>query len=298
MRKSHMKKIDLSIIIISYNTKELTLKCLKSIYQSLKQSQLVYEIIVVDNNSIDGTTHTIRKEFPEVKLHSNPENLGYGKANNQGVDEAKGETVLILNSDIQVIDKGIERLYQFFVTLPEKSVAGGKLFNTDGAPQSSCGPAYTLSMIFIALFLKGDYLHWTRYSPDVIKQVDWLMGACLMFKKNAFSDVGRFDEGIFMYMEEIDWQHRAQKLKFKMYFYPDAHFTHVGAGSSKGRTTPILNVFRGFIYFYKKHYSYIPNIILRVILVCKSLLAIQLFAILSNKLDQKLYKEALKIAIS
>ncbi len=298
MRKLRMKKIDLSIIIVSYNTKELLITCLNSITQSLKHATSHYEVIVIDNGSTDESTHAIQAQFPQAKLLINKKNVGYGKANNQGVASALGEVILILNSDTQTIDGAIEKLYQFFKGLSEKSVVGGKLFNTDGTPQASCGPAYTLPMIFAALFLKGDYLNITRTSPNKIKRVDWIMGACMMMQKRAFSEIGGFDEGIFMYMEEIDWQYRAQKLGYGVYFYPHAHFTHVGAGSSHGRTTPILNVFRGFIYFYKKHHSLVSNILLRVILVCKSIFALILFTLLNKKDDQKLYKAALKIALS
>ncbi len=303
---SKVKRTDLSIIIVSYNTKKLIVGCIESIVKSMVGTKIKYEIIIVDNGSKDGSKEEIErllrsarndKKLDQSLIIINKSNLGFGRANNQGVEKANGKTILFLNSDIVVRDRGIEKLYNFFLKQPTNTIIGGKLFNLDGTPQSSCGPKYSLLNIFIALFLKGDYLKVTRYSPEVIKKVDWVMGACIMLNKDLFNQVGRFDEGIFMYMEEIDFQYRAKKIDSQIIFYPDAHFTHIGAASSQGRNQPILNVFRGFIYFYKKHGTRIENIILRVILVLKSIIAIGLFLILGKKDDQKLYKEALKIAL-
>jgi len=292
------KEIDLSIVIVSYNTWKLTDQCLNSIYMSLANTSIAYEVIVVDNNSTDRSPELIKKHYSAVRLLSNKENAGYGKGNNQGIRAANGSVVLLLNSDILVLDQAIEKLYRFFITLPQKSVAGGKLFNSDYSPQDSCGPGYSLPVIFTALFLKGDHLHLTRYSPDRVRSVDWVMGACIMARRRDFESVGGFDENIFMYMEEIDWQYRAKEKGYKIVFFPHAHFVHKGAASSSGHRTPILNVFGGFKYFYKKHYGLLANLILRVLLVYKSLLAICLFTLLNRKKDQKLYIEALKIALS
>lgn len=288
-----MKKIDFSIIIVSYNTNKLLDKCLSTVFQNV--GSLTIEVIVVDNASSDGSQEMISKKYPQVHLIKNQKNIGYGQANNQGVRYANSHTILILNSDIEVQPDALELLYRHFLTLPSKSILGAKLFNRDGTPQPSAGPKYSLTNIFAALFLKGDYLNLTRYSPNHIKKVDWVMGACMMFSKKSFSEVGGFDEGIFMYMEEIDWQYRAQQIGCQIYFYPDAHFMHVGAGSSQGRSTPILNVFRGFMYYYKKHHNGFQLIILRVILLLKSIVATFLFGILSKKEDQKMYIEAFKI---
>lgn len=291
-------KVELSIIIISYNTSRLLDRCLATLIQSLKHVEFVYEIIVVDNHSSDKSIEMVRQNYKSVRLIENQENVGFGKANNQGARLAIGEALLFLNSDIEVLDDAINKLLTFFKNTKQPVIVGGKLFNTDMTPQPSAGPAYTLKMIFTALFLKGDYTGLTRYSPNTTKKVDWIMGACMMMSRRYFLDVGGFDEGIFMYMEEIDFEHRAVQKNATIYFYPDAHFIHVGAGSSNGRFAPILNVYRGFIYFYKKHRSYAAQIILRSILLLKSLSAIFLFTILNKNDDRKLYIESLKIPFS
>jgi GT2 family glycosyltransferase len=294
-----MKKIDLSIIIVSHNTRELLVDCINSIILSLKETIINYEIIIVDNRSTDGSEDII-KDFllrsKNIKYICNKQNLGFGKANNQGVEKADGKIILFLNSDIVVKNRSIEELFKFFIQQPANTIVGGKLFNLDGSPQPSCGPEYSLINIFTALFLKGDYFNITRYSPNTVKQVDWVMGACIMLSKDLFNQVGLFDEGIFMYMEEIDFLYRAKKIGAQILFYSEAHFVHVGAASSQGRSQPILNVFRGFIFFYKKHRNRVENVILRAILVLKAIMAIGLFTILGKKDDQNLYHEALEIA--
>lgn len=290
--------LELSMLIISYNTKKLLDKCLHSIYQSLVNKSLRFEVIVVDNASTDGSVELVKELYPQVVLIKNSLNVGFGRANNQGIKKAMSKNILFLNSDTEVMDDAIEKLYRYFKTLPQKSGVGGKLFNPDNTPQPSCGPAYSLWHIFTALFLKGDYLNLTRYSPQRIIKVDWVMGACMVLPREAFREVGGFDEGIFMYMEEIDWQYRAKRQGYQMSFYPDAHFIHTGAGSSQTRTTPILNVFHGFLYYYKKHFPGWRLGVLRVILVLKAVVAIVLFALMHKKEDQKLYFEALKISVS
>lgn len=289
------KKIDLSIIIVSFNTRDLLKQCLDSLFVSLKESHLRFEVIIVDNNSNDGSCVMVREKYPQVRLIENKRNFGFGKGNNQGAKLAKAEVILFLNSDIVVLEKAIEKLYVYFKSLPYNSIVGGKLFNEDRTPQPSCGPAYTLGYIFIAQFLKGDYLSITRYSPRSIKEVDWVMGACMMFSRSDFIDLGGFDEGIFMYMEEIDLEYRAKNKGIKILFYPLAEFIHTGAGSSQGQASPILNVFRGFMYFYKKHMNTWQLYLLRVILLFKAVSAIILFTILGNKSRRQIYFSALKL---
>ncbi|MBI4066590.1 glycosyltransferase family 2 protein, partial [Candidatus Gottesmanbacteria bacterium] len=126
--------MDLSLIIPSYNTSALLERCLTSIFTSLKRSEISYEVIVVDNSSDDGSPESVRKKFPQVHLLCNTENVGYGKANNQAIKFAKGDYVLLLNSDIIVQNDAIGALYQF-IRDKRKAFAGGKLLNEDGSPQ-------------------------------------------------------------------------------------------------------------------------------------------------------------------
>src|SRR3989344_6697915 len=146
--------MDLSIIIPSFNTKNLLDRCLKSIANSLRSSTMQYEIIVVDNASKDGTIELLKSKYPRVKIRSNIVNMGYSKSNDLAMKQAKGKYILLLNSDAVVLHKAIEKLYQF--TKQQKKVfVGGKLLNEDLTPQPSCGPFYTLPVITCMLFAKG-----------------------------------------------------------------------------------------------------------------------------------------------
>ncbi len=284
--------MDLTIIIPSYNTKDLLDRCLSSIYISLLKSKLAFEIIVVDNASNDDTRKLLKEKYPRVIKIFNKQNSGYGKANNQGIKDAKGEYVLLLNSDIRVMEDGIERLLRFAKENP-KSFAGGKLFNEDKSPQASSGPMYTLPVVFAMLFCKGDTLGITRYSPDHINKVDWVSGACLLGKKEAFVDAGLFDEGIFMYMEEIEFLYRAKQKGYTTLFYPSACFVHTGAASSGERKTSVLNIFRGLCYFYRKHRSGWEMRVLRVFLILKALAGSLMGRMIGRKDMIEIYDQAL-----
>lgn len=286
-------KIDLSIIIISYNTKKITSDCLNSVTKSLKDSSISYEIIVVDNASTDGSTEMLKNH----NLVINKTNVGFAKANNQGVKQAKGNYILFLNSDILVLDDAIDKLYTFFKQNKKTiNFLGGKLLNKDMSPQPSAGPFYSLPMIFGALFLRGDYWGLTRYSPVKIKEVDWISGACILTTKHAFNDIGGFDENIFMYMDEIDLLYRARNKGYRVFFYPEARFIHLGSASSGGRSYPILQVYHGFLYFYKKHHSVLALRMLIFMLKLKALIGLVLGHIFNNKYLKETYEKAYKLS--
>lgn len=301
-----MKKLELSIIVISFNTVKITVNCIKSIIESLGKSHLNYEIIVIDNNSSDGSVDALKKIKTQIskikntnqilKIIKNNENTGFGKANNQAVTEAQGKYILLLNSDIVVLDNAIEKLLDFYKHNKNQiHFLGGKLFNKDMTPQPSCGPFYTLPVVFAALFLKGDYWGLTRYSPNNLKKVDWVSGACILTKKEYYEKIGGFDEGIFMYMEEIDLLHRAKLKKYQTYFYPQAPFIHLGFASSGNKSAPIINVCRGFLYLYKKHFPGLPLFFLKILLKLKVQVAIFIGKITKNSYLIETYEKALKL---
>lgn len=286
--------MDLSIIIPSYNTSALLERCLISIREDLKKSNISYEIIVVDNASTDGSPELLSKKYPQVQLVCNTENLGYGKANNYGIRKAKGKFVLLLNSDIVVQHDAIGALYRF-IKGKKKTFAGGKLFNVDGSAQASCGPFYTIPVVALMLFAKGDYWGATRTSPTTTRSVDWVSGACLMGTKKAFEEVGLFDEGIFMYMEDIDFLYRAKRKGYGVFFYVDARFTHAGAGSSRERRTPVVNIYRGLTYFYRKHHGGASCATIRLMLTAKALAAIIGGRIMGKRDLSLIYEEAIRV---
>ncbi len=271
---------ELSIIILSYNTEALTRQTIESIYQSTELSKDRYEIIVLDNASTDDSVQMLKKlakKHASLKIIESKENTGFSKGNNIASKQAKGSYLLFLNSDIIVQENGIDNLLRYLKDHEQTAhFVGGKLLNKDLSDQPSSGPFYTLPVVFGALFLRGDYWGLTRYSPNNVKQVDWVSGACIMTKKSTFETIGGFDEEIFMYMEEIDLLYRSRQKGFSTYFIPQARFIHLGSASSAGKTYPILQVYRGFLYFYKKHYGPFTVTLLKLMLQLKAQLAILL----------------------
>jgi len=295
-----MAKIDLSIVIVSYNTKKITENCLESINRSLWGTKIKYEIIVVDNDSHDGSKDMLLKYSLDKNNHTfyfqTNTNLGFGQGNNFGVKKAKGKYILLLNSDTIVLDRSIEKLFNFYIQ-NEKTVhfLGAKLLNKDLTPQPSACRFFTLSVVFATLLLKGDYWGLTRFSPNKLRRVDWVSGACIMTKKSLYQRLGGFDKDIFMYMEEVDLLYRAKKKGWQTYFYPAAQIIHLGSASSAGKTFPILQVYRGFLFFYKKHYSFFQLLVLKFFLKLKAYISLLIGKISNSQYLIKTYEEALKI---
>ncbi|OGK14012.1 hypothetical protein A2859_00280 [Candidatus Roizmanbacteria bacterium RIFCSPHIGHO2_01_FULL_37_16b] len=232
----------------------------------------------------------------DLRIIENKKNLGFGKANNQAVELASSDYILFLNSDILVLDSAIKELYKFYKQNENMiNFLGGKLLNKDMSQQASCGPFYTLPIVFAALFLRGDYYSLTRYSPNKLKEVDWISGACILTKKQYLQSINGFDENIFMYMDEIDLLYRAKMKNYRVFFYPNARFIHLGSASSGERKYPILQVFKGLIYFYKKHYSAPKLILLKIMLKLKARVGLTLGNLFNNAYLKETYGKALKL---
>ena len=299
------KNPDLSIVIVSYNTRKITHQCLESIYKSFRSYKSkdapTFEIVLIDNASTkdDSVTYLTdyAKKHKNIQFVANGTNTGFGPANNQGVKLAKGTYTLLLNSDTIVLKDAIHKLFSFYKKNENtKHFVGPKLFNKDMTPQPSAASFYSLPIIFGALFLRGDYWGLTRYSPKILRKVDWVSGACIMTQKKYFEKVGGFDETIFMYMEEVDLLYRAKKMQMNTYYYPKSRLVHLGAASSNGKTFPILQVYRGFLFFYKKHHSRLALFFLRFLLRLKAALAWFLGFIINNNYLKHTYEEAFKVA--
>jgi GT2 family glycosyltransferase len=293
--KINPSKLKISIIIPSYNTQELLSQCLKSLDSNS-------EIIVIDNGSTDGSVNMLRKlqsQNPKIKTIFNQKNKGFGGANNQGIKIATGDYLLFLNSDTLVKNQAPFKMAQFLKENPKAGMIGCRLLNKDGSWQPSAGYFPSLGITFIMLFAE----HWlgdlVRSSFPKEKEVDWVMGAAMMIKKEVIAKAGLMDEGIFMYMDEVEWAYRIKKAGFKIVFYPGAEITHLfGASSKTGRQDPILNIYRGLLYFYKKHYSPSQLVILKIMLKLKAVGALILGFLTNNRYLKQTYVQALEITRS
>ena len=302
-----MKKIELSIVIVSYNTRTITKKCIASILKSLINTNISYEVIVIDNGSSDGSLEYLKKlysYYSNVRIIGVKTNLGFGKGNNLGVKHSRGKSILLLNSDVIVLNNAIEKLFAYFKKQKSFNFLGAKLLNKDGLPHGSCRPAYTLPVVFVHFFLQGDRLGITSFSPTKIRKVDWISGACIMCQKKDFNRVGGYDKKIFMYMEETEFFIRVIKKGLNIGFYPEAKFIHLGGASTGGinsnlsKEKVLLYIYKGYLYFYKKHRSKTELYILKFLLKLRALISIFIGLASHNKDLVAANKKAYKIVSS
>jgi len=291
--------INLSIVILSYNTKDLILECLKSATsqyrQELEKKEL--EIIIVDNASTDDSIEGIKnyalsiKYDGAIKLIQNKENVGFGKGCNLGAKAAKGKCILFLNSDTQVFDKGFLSMVDFLDKNPNVAILGGKIENGDGSIQKSCGKFYNLFNLLIILlgFEKFGFL---RLNPNNIQKVDWVSGACMMIKHDIFEKLTGFDKDFFMYIEDMEICFRAQKIGYQTYFYPDIKLMHKSQGSSN-RTFAIINIYKGILHYYSKHETHLEYLIAKALLVLKAEILILIGFLTFNSELRNRYKKAM-----
>ncbi|SHH44130.1 hypothetical protein SAMN02745135_00815 [Caloranaerobacter azorensis DSM 13643] len=256
--------MDLSIIIVNYNTRELTRQTLQSIYKY--NHNLDFEVIVVDNNSSDDSINMIKDEFPQVILIQNKENLGFSKANNIGINKSKGKYILLLNSDTIIQRDTLEIMVDFMETNKEVGAAGCKVVLPDGNLDKACKRSFPTprNAFYNALKLDklfphnkkfGEY-NLTYLNEDEMHEVDSLVGAFMMVRREVIEEVGLLDENFFMYGEDIDWCYRIKKSGWKIVYYPKTKIIHYKGGSSKKKNPKIIYEFyRAMYLFFEKHYK-------------------------------------------
>ena len=296
--------MDLSVIIVNWNTKKLLEDCLRSIFKFTKD--VGFEIIIVDNGSEDGSQTMVKKKFPQVKLIPNKDNMGFAKANNQGIKLATGKYILLLNSDTYLIENSFKKLVEKADGLDDLGALGALLLNEDRSIQQSVGffpdlPQVFWWMTFIddlpgGIVLKPYHVdHDSFYKSE--HEVDWVTGASFLIPKKVTDEVGFLDEKIFMYGEDFEWCFRIKKSGFKVYFSPAAKIVHIGGGSvNKIRTNAFYGEFKGLVYFYKKYKGRTSLQILLFLLKMGTLLRIVAFAIFGRIKTAKSYVEVLKMA--
>ena len=246
--------------------------CLNSIYETVKDIDV--EIYVVDNNSTDGSQAAVKNGFPDVKLMENETNTGFGYANNQALRIMQGRFAVLLNSDAVLKENSVKRLLAFMTTTPRAGIAGVQLLNDDGSRQNSIDnfPS-TETEIFnksiLRFFFSGKYPSKNRSYQDPI-EVDSVIGACMMVRKEAMDDVGVFDEDYFIFLEETDWCFRMNKKGWKVFHVPDAEVFHL-SGHSKKRTPwrSQIEYYISLYKFFKKNRTQASYLTLRVLKPCK-----------------------------
>jgi GT2 family glycosyltransferase len=253
--------MDISIVIVTWNSEEFIRNCLDSIY--LLRDRVRCEIIVVDNASSDETAKIIREFYPEVNLIENKTNSGYAKANNQGIEQARGRYVLLLNPDTQLLDHSLSSMYEFMEGNPRIGALGPKLLNPDRSTQPSCRefPRFStmiweftgLSRVFPKSRIFGRW-RMGYFAFDQPREVNQPMASCLMLKKETLEQVGFFDDDFSMFFNDVDLCYRIKNAGWEIYFHPDAQVIHHKGGSTrKVKRKMIWLSHLAFYRFFRKH---------------------------------------------
>lgn len=256
--------LDTSIVVVSWNTRDILRDCLRSIDESA--GPVHSEIIVVDNASADGSVAMVRQDFPHVRLMENAENRGFAAANNQGIAVARGRYVLLLNSDTIVLDGAIARTVAFADAHRDAAVVGCRVLNADRTLQPTCFmfPS-VLNMLLSSTYL---YKLWpqsrllgrermTWWRRDDVREVDVVTGCFMLVRSEAIGQIGVMDERFFMYGEETDWCYRFQRAGWKVLFTPTAEIVHLGGQSSRRvRVEMTVQLRLSILRFIRKHHGW------------------------------------------
>lgn len=259
--------IDISIIIVSWNTKKITLECIGSIIDTI--TDLSYEIIVVDNNSFDGSVDAITAQFPKVKIITNKKNEGFAKANNKGLQVCSGSYISLINSDVKLLPNCLNLLFEFMEESKNKNVGiiGPRILNKDMSYQMSTRQFPSLftaivetfglhSLGKIMPFLQGEFRNLNKCVEPI--EVDILSGCFWFVKRQALDLVGGLDEQFYFYGEDRDFCYRFLQLHWRVLYYPQASAIHYGGASSALKPFRFyIQLQRAHIQFWKKHYLFV-----------------------------------------
>jgi hypothetical protein len=267
--------VDLSIIVLNWNTAEETLACLESIYSQQRRHEI--EVIVADNASSDCSRTVVPARFPQATLVVHSTNLGFCAGNNRAIPATSGRYVLFLNSDTVVTEGALDRLIDFADANPDVGIVGPKLLNLDGSLQYSCRQFPNLGAGFFRNTPLGRLLPKNRFTTDYlmsdwdhasVRDVDWVSGAALMIRREALDTLKGFDEDYYMYCEDVDLCYRAHQEGWRVVYYPDAVIYHIiGRASNKVPTRMTYMFHRSMYRFYRKHYAKTTPIYVRPIIL-------------------------------
>lgn len=271
-----MGELDLSVIILSYNTKDITHKCLLKLNEAKNYCEgrlgNKVKIIVLDNASSDGSVEMVKEDYPQVKLIASKENTGFSKGNNFVMKQVKTPFILLLNSDVYVEEESLYKTLAYFRVNLNCDVLGPRLKYASGKLQPSAGNLPNpVNLIFwilgLSLLPTVKYFIPPFHPRDKgffskARQAGWVMGAFLALKRTVFVSVGGFDENLFMHMEEIEWCKRIKDLGFKIWYVPQVQAVHLYAASTNfNLEASFINELKGVKYYLQKYYPsfYLPT---------------------------------------
>lgn len=283
--------MDLSVVIVSYNVKELLKNCLESV---LKYTQNIkYEIIVVDNNSTDDSISYLRNlsGLSNLKIILSKENGGFSKGNNLGIKEAKGKYILLLNPDTLLIENSLKIMFDWMEVHPEIAVSSCQLLNSEQKISPTGGYFPSLFRVAAwAVFLKPFSFHPSAFLYKKEFNLDWVTGAFFMIRKEAINKIGLLDENIFMYGEELEWCLRFKQNNFKIKYTPVTKIIHLANSLPRNA---VLGEFKGLKYIYGKHFPGWKQNVLDLLLNLTAVLRIIFWLFRLKPQMAKIYLKAL-----
>jgi N-acetylglucosaminyl-diphospho-decaprenol L-rhamnosyltransferase len=256
--------LDLSIIIVTWNVRELARACLAALPGATEGTAC--EVIVVDNASADRSADMVAAEFPNATLLRNEANIGFARANNQGLAVAGGRYFVLLNADTIPHSGSLSAMVAFMDAHSRAGAASPRLLRPDGTPQpyafgSDPSPLYLLQRA--VAHLRKAYLHdWGVSAP---RPVEWVSGACLVTRREAVDRVGGLDEHIFMYFEDNDWCRRMRLAGWEVWYNPGVEITHIGGASLNQNPRARAAYYESLAYFYRKHYGQLAGAVMELI---------------------------------
>lgn len=267
----------LSIILVNWKTRDITRDALVSIYKETKG--IDFEIIVIDNNSQDGSVEMIKQDFPQAILVENKDNLGFGKANNQALKIAKGDYLMFLNTDILVLDGAINKLVEYLDKNSDVIMVGPRLLNKDLTFQHACrrslpNPTNSFFHLFgLAKIFKNSKVinSYKKYNidPEITGPTEALSGAAMMFRRQVYIEVGGFDEMFFMYGEDLDFCKRIIDRGWQTVYVSYAKIIHFGGQSSGQRKVKsLINFYQAMWIYYRKHYFKKSRLLVSLVVWC------------------------------
>lgn len=284
---------EFSFIILTFNSQDYIEKLIKSLIKFFKEDirSGKIEIVVVDNNSRDQTVSLVKK-IRDIKLIENKENLGFSKGINLGASKSSSEYLVIINPDAEFKEGNILEAVKMFDKDKKLGVIGGRIINGSGKYEKSAGRFLkTFEILLMSLGL--DEIFAVRNSPNNLREVDFVSGGFMIIRKSLFKKLSGFDENLFMYIEDMEFCYRVKKEGYKVIFDPKLTIFHKSHGSSS-RSFAIKNIYKGLLYFQKKHGNSISYFMTKLILRLKAQMLVIVGRMTDNKYLTDTYLEALK----
>jgi N-acetylglucosaminyl-diphospho-decaprenol L-rhamnosyltransferase len=277
---------ELAVIYVNWNARDLLQKSIAALPQAI--ASVSYDVWVVDNASSDGSPDRVQADFPHVNLVRNTANVGFARANNQAMQAASGEYFLLINTDAFAAPGSIDQMLALAQSQPQAGIVGARLVNPDGSFQASYVDFPGLAQEFMILSGLGRKIYGPWYPnhasqpADPARCVDYVQGACLLVRRQAYEAVGGMDEGYFMYAEEVDWCRSMRQAGWQVWYQPAASVMHVGGASSRTRAVQReTDLYISRVRYFRKHHNLLETRALEGMIVASAGLKYALHTLLN-----------------